>query len=418
MMLPSSVSEKEDVMGKQKIMVGAVRVPGPLGRYAKEFESNLTECGYAQRTRAAHLRVMSHLSRWLQERELGAEDLSRERVEQFLALRRGCGYTGFCSPRSVAPLLGTLAWLGLLPDEEPTSPPLPADVLLDGFSDYLGGERGLARATTQAYVLRSGRFLADYGHGGDLRGLTSAEVSGAVLREAEKLSAGSAQNFVAALRSFLRYCHVAGLIETDLCGAALGVTGRRRCSLPKQISPADMAAVLHSCDRRTALGRRDYAVILTLARLGLRASELAGLRLEDLDWRAGQMLVHGKGNRVEPLPIPADVGTAITAYLRQGRPGASSREVFLTARAPRTGLAGGGVSFIVRRASVRAGLAPFGAHRLRHSLACEMVRAGVPLPEIGQILRHHATASTAIYARVDVDQLRTVAQPWPGGADR
>ena len=406
-------------MGKQKIKVGVVRVPGPLGRYAKEFESNLTECGYAQKTRAAHLRVMSHLSRWLQERELGAEDLSRERVEQYLALRRGRGYTGFCSRRSVAPLLGTLASLGLLPDEEPTAPHSRADMLLDGFSDYLGGERGLARCTTQAYVLRAGRFLADYGHGGDLRGLTSAEVSGAVLREAETLSAGSVQNFVAALRSLLRYCHVAGLIGTDLSGAVLGVTGRRRCSLPKQINPADLAALMRSCDRRTALGQRDYAVILTLARLGLRASELAGLRLEDLDWRAGQMLVHGKGNRVEPLPIPADVGTAITAYLRQGRPGTSSREVFLTARAPRTGLARGGVSFIVRRAGVRAGLAtPFGAHRLRHSLACEMVRAGVPLPEIGQILRHHATASTAIYARVDVDQLRTVAQPWPGGADR
>jgi len=340
-------------MGKQKTKVGVVHVPGPLAQCANEFESNLAECGYRERTRAAHLRVMSHLSRWLQEHDLGAEDLSRERIEQYLALRRGRGYTRFCSRRSVTPLLRTLASLGLLPDEEPAAPRSRADVVLEGFSGYLRGERGLACCTIHAYVVRAGRFLADYGQDGDPRGLTSAGVSAAVLREADALSAGSVQYFVAALRSLLRYCHVAGLIGTDLSGAALGVTGRRRSCLPQRISPADVAALGGSCDRRTALGRRDYAVILTLTRLGLRAGELVGLRLEDLDWRAGQMLVHGKGNCVEWLPIPADVGTAITAYLRRGRPDTSSREVFLTARAPRTGLAREGVSFIVRRAAPR-----------------------------------------------------------------
>jgi len=417
-MLPSSVSEKEDVMGKSKIKVGVVRVPWPLAPYASEVESNLTEQGYTPGTRASHLRVMAHLSRWLQAQQLDVADLSWERIEAYLEQRRSCGHKGFCSRRSLTPMLGTLASLGLLPVEEPPAPASRIDVLLGGFSRYLREERGLASCTVQAYLSRARRFLTDYSDDGDLRGLTSADVTGAVLRESAAVSAGSVQYFVAALRSLLRYGYVAGLIEAELSGAALPVTGRRRSSLPKGISPADAAALLRSCDRRTAVGQRDYAIILTLLRLGLRSCEVAALRLEDLDWRAGQLLVHGKGRRVEQLPISADVGAAVTVYLRRARPETTSREVFLTTRAPRTGLAAVGVSFIVRRASVRAGLTPFGAHRLRHSLACEMVRAQVPLGEIAQVLRHDAASSTALYARVDVDHLRAVAQPWPGGAGR
>ncbi len=402
-------------MNKLKSKVAALRVPGPLAPYAGGFESHLTECGYATKTRVTHLGVMSHLSRWLQAHQLGVEDLSREQVEQYLEWRRACGYTGFCSRRALMPLLQTLGSLGLLPDEAPAT---RIDVLLGGFDRYLREERGLASCTTQAYLARARRFLADYGEDGDLRELKPADVSAAVLRESRVVSVGSVQYFVAALRSLLRYCYVAGLIEADLSGAALAIAGRRRSSLPKGVSTAGARALLRSCDRRTALGRRDYAVILSLLRLGLRAGEVAALSLQDLDWRAGQMLVHGKGGRVDGMPLPTDVGAAIASYLRRGRPATSRREVFLTTRAPRAGLTRGGVSFIVRRACLRAGVTPFGAHRLRHSLACEMVRARVPLPEIGQILRHDAASSTARYARVDVDQLRTVAQPWPGGAQR
>jgi integrase/recombinase XerD len=358
---------------------------------------------------------MSHVSGWLQAHQFGVEDLSRERVEQYLDWRRRCGYMGFCSRRGLMPLLRTLDSLGLLPGEAPTA---RVDVLLGGFDRYLREERGLASRTTQTYLGHARRFLADYCEDGDPRELTPADVSAAVIRESTAMSVGSVQLFVSALRSLLRYCQAAGLIEADLSGAALAITGRRRSSLPKGVSLADARALLRSCDRRTALGRRDYAVILTLLRLGLRAGEVAALRLEDLDWRAGQLTGHGKGQRVDQLPIPADVGAAIAGYLRRGRPATSGREVFLTTRAPRTGLAPMGVSFIVRRACVRAGVRPVGAHRLRHFLACEMVRARVPLPEIGQILRHDAAASTARYARVDVDQLRTVAQPWPTGAQR
>lgn len=402
-------------MSKSKTRVQVVSVPGPLAAYAGEVESSLTEAGCTPWTRAAHLRVMAHLSRWLQAQQLDVQDLGPERIEAYLQQRRRCGYQGFCSRRSLTPMLSVLASLGLLPVQEP--PPLAsrADVLLVGFARYLREERGLAPCTTQAYLARARSFLTDHSDDGDLREVTSADVTAAVLRESARVSAGSVQYFVAALRSLLRYGYVAGLIEADLSAAALPVTGRRRSPLPKGVSLADVRALLGSCDRHTALGRRDYAVIVALQRLGLRSCEVAALRLQDLDWRAGQMLVRGKGNRIDRLPIPADVGTAIAAYLRNGRPSTAQREVFLTARAPRAGLSPVSVSYIVRRACGRAGLSPFGAHRLRHALACQMVAAQVPLAEIGQILRHEAAASTAQYVRVDIAQLRAVARPWPDG---
>ena len=191
----------------------------------------------------------------------------------------------------------------------------------------------------------------------------------------------------------------------------LPVADDRRC--PGGISPTDARALLRACDRRQAAGRRDYAVILTLLRLGLRVSEVASLTLDDIDWRAAELLVHGKGRRDERLPLPVDVGEAVVGYLQRGRPATTSRAVFVRRIAPIGPLGRGGVSFIVRYASVRTGLAPMGAHRLRQTLACQMVRAGVPLPEISQVLRHRSLGSTANYARVDVAALRGLARPWP-----
>jgi integrase/recombinase XerD len=233
------------------------------------------------------------------------------------------------------------------------------------------------------------------------------------------VSVRAAQNFVSGLRAFLRFGFVEGLVGADLSSAALLVTGRRRSSLPRGISKADARALLGACDRRSVLGRRDYTVIILLLRLGLRRGEVAGLRLDDVDWRAGELLVRGKGPREDRLPLPADVGAAIAAYLRRGRPGSDRREVFLRARAPFAPIASGTVSSTVRRACRRAGIAEVGSHRLRHATACEMVAAHVPLERIGQVLRHRSLQSTAIYARVDLAQLRLLAAPWPQeGAQR
>lgn len=404
-------------MSSPKSKVITVRVVGPLAPYARQFASLLAERGYTPLSRVNQLQVMVHLSKWLLTRGLDLVDLTFERVDEYLAQRRAEGYVAFRSRASLNQLLDELGRCGA-PLVEPMPLASEVDTLLTGFAVYLRQERGLAATTTTAYVLRARRFVVGYGHGVDLAQLGSSDVTRAVLREAGTVSAGSAQFFVVALRSFLRYGYLTGLISTDQCGASLPVTGRRRSVLPQGISPADNRALLGSCDRRTAVGRRDYAVILILLRLGLRACEVAALRLPDIDWRAGEITVHGKGQRVDQLPLPVDVGAAIAAYLRHARPRTDRREVFLRMTAPRTGLDRGGVSLIVRRAGVRAGLAPIGSHRLRHSLACDMVRGGVPLQEIGQVLRHRDATSTSIYARVDIEQLRTVARPWPQGATR
>jgi site-specific recombinase XerD len=194
------------------------------------------------------------------------------------------------------------------------------------------------------------------------------------------------------------------------------VTVRRRSLLPRGISRSDADALVESSDRRRPIGRRDYAILLVLLRLGLRASEVSALSLDDVDWRAGQVLVHGKGGRIDSLPLPENVGKAIAGYLKWGRPRSEHREVFLTSLEPIAPMGRSGVSRVVRRACGRAGITPIGSHRLRHTLACDLVVAGVPLPEISQVLRHRDIATTAIYARVDLDALRKLAQPWPGGA--
>ena len=225
------------------------------------------------------------------------------------------------------------------------------DLLLDGFAGYLRSERGVTELTVDVYVADIRRFLVDRG-GGDLSELTAADVSKAVLGQVTCWSPASVRRYGCSLRSFLRYCYLVGLVDRDLSAAALPVSGRRRSLLPKGITPTQAKALLRACDRRRASGRRDYAVIVLILRLGLRASEVATLRLEDLDWRAGQVTVHGKGHRVDQLPLPVDVGEAIAAYLCRGRPRtATVREVFVRVRPPHAGLSRSAVTTIVARAT-------------------------------------------------------------------
>ena len=396
--------------------VAEVRVPGPLAPFASAFHEALSAAGYTPLSAVNQLRLMTHLSRWLDARGQSAADLTDERVEQYLTERCAAGYTGLIGRRAMDPILNVLTVSGVRPASEQAAPDPGAPALLTAFDRYLRAERGLAASTTTAYVARAARFLADYAADGEVCELTSADVTSAVLAECATRSVGAGQYFVAALRAFLRFAHVEGLIAADLSAAALTVTGRRGSLLPKGISPDEAEALLRACDPSVAVGRRDRAVLLVLLRLGLRGGEVARLRLEDIDWRAGQLLVRGKGRRDEQLPLPCDVGEAVADYLQQDRVASARREVFVTAIAPAAGLTREAVSGIVRRACDRAGIAQIGPHRLRHGLACAMVRAEVPLAEIGQVLRHRSPVSTAIYARVDVAALRDLAQPWPAGS--
>ena len=395
--------------------VQSVRVSGPLASYAAGFRGSLADAGYTPLSAVVQLRLMAHVSRWLESERLEVGDLSLERVEGFLLARREAGYTGLRTSEAMVPLLGFLRASGVVPPLVPVAAGSAIEVLLASFSRYLLSERGLAASTAAAYVARVDRFIAGCAADRDVGLITAADVTRAVLEETVTRSVGSVQFFVASVRAFLRFCSLEGLIEVDLSAAAPSITGRRSEVLPQGITREDAAAFLASCDRSQAIGRRDHAVLVILLRLGLRAVEVARLRLDDIDWRAGQMVIRGKGEREESLPVPAEVGVSIADYLRNGRPGTTRREVFLTVCAPLTGLTRGSVSSIVRRACISAGVPSIGAHRLRHALACDMVAAGASLPEIGQVLRHRQLSSTAIYAKTDVAQLRSLALAWPGG---
>jgi site-specific recombinase XerD len=401
-------------MNRPTSPVRTVRVTGPLAPFAEGFRAALLEAGYTPLSAVVQLRLMAHASRWCEQYGLSPADLTEQRVEEFLLARQAAGYTGLRSRRALRPLLEFLTTAGAAPTEAPSAPPATrAQTLLASFERYLIAEKALAPPTVSAYVSRAGRFVADYTTDGDVAALTSADITRSVLNECHRVSVGAVQYFVAAVRAFLRFCHVQGLTEGDLSAAALAVTGHRRSLLPKGLAPEAAQALLESCDRQETIGRRDYAVLLMLLRLGVRAGEVAALRLEDIDWRAGQLVIHGKGSRDERLPLPVEVGEAIVAYLQHGRPATSSRAVFLTATAPRRRLTRETVSNITRRSCRRAGVPEIGAHRLRHTAACAMVRAAVPLDEIGQVLRHRDQTTTLNYARVDIESLRRLAQPWP-----
>jgi site-specific recombinase XerD len=392
---------------------------GPLAPFAEAYSAELRARGYTPLTTVSQLRQVGRLSRWLEARGLSAAELSRERIERFLDWQRaGVRHRGEWSRPGLVCLLEVLDGLGVLAPEMPAPAGSPIDLLLSSFERYLVSERGLAPGTIVGYV-RHARWFLDGLESDDVAGVAASEVTTAVLRKAGSgVSVAAAQYFVSGLRAFLRFCFLEGLLAADLSQAALVVRGRRASLLPRGISPAHARALLGSCDRRRAIARRDHALIILLLRLGLRRGEVARLTLDDIDWRTAELVIHGKGDREDRLPLPADVGTAIAAYLQHGRPASDRREVFLRARAPYLPIASGTVASTVRRACRRAGIPEVGSHRLRHTTACEMVGVGVPIVRIGQVLRHRSLQTTAIYARVDIEQLRQLAAPWPGGEKR
>jgi integrase/recombinase XerD len=292
------------------------------------------------------------------------------------------------------------------------------DGLVEEFAGYLVSERGMAGSTVERYRKVAVSFLAWRSSRPGVDGLgelTAGELSAFVLLESERLGAGSLNNVVTALRALCRFLHVRGLAPTGLAESVPTGPGWRRGSLGRTLDSGEVARLLDACDRCQPAGLRDYAMVVLLVRLGLRAREVATLRLDDVDWRHGEILVRGKGGRDERLPLPVDVGQALAGYCRRGRPRQPGRELFLQARAPYGPASRDVVSEVVRRACRRAGLPCIGAHRLRHTAATAMRRGGAPLAEIGRVLRHRFVATTAIYASVGTDELRELAREWPGG---
>jgi integrase/recombinase XerD len=394
-----------------------VRVSGPLEVFASGFVAELARLGYRRTPATFQLQLMAHVSRWLQSEGLAAGELTSEVVERFLAERRAAGYTNYVTARALAPLLGYLRGLGVAPAASPRVAVGAVEVLLADYRDYLAVERGLTADTIEGYVLWVRPFLDGRLRDGDeldLDGLSAADVVAFVVARCRVQSRGAAKMTVTALRSLLGFLHLRGLVAEPLGDAVPSTASWRLSGLPRALEPEQLDALLACCDRGTAIGRRDFAVLVMLARLGLRAGEIAALALEDVDWRAGELRITGKGRRAERLPLPADVGEAIVAYLQAGRPAtALDRSLIVRVRAPHRGLTGGGITQIVFAAAARAGLGAIHSHRLRHTAATQMLGAGASLEEVGQVLRHRQVLTTAIYAKVDRDALRQLARPWP-----
>jgi integrase/recombinase XerD len=394
-----------------------VRVRGPLEAFAPGFVAELDRVGYSPIGATLQLRLMARVSGWLEVAGLGADGLNGEVVERFLAERRAAGHRDYVTPRALAPLLGYLRSVGVVSAQSRRPPRSTAELLLERFGEYLAVERGLTAPSVDGYVHAVRPFVAQLSRDGDLdlSRLDAAQVTAFVVARCPRQSRGAAKMTVTALRSLLGFLHVAGLIERSLVGAVPSAASWRLSGLPRGLEPDEVRALLDSCDRSSGTGGRDFAILTLLVRLGLRAGEVARLRLEDVDWRAGELVVVGKGRRAERLPLPVDVGEVIARYLLDGRPStAQDRRLFQRVKAPHCGLTTGGITQVVFSAARRAGLGQMHAHRLRHTAATQMLRAGGSLEEIGQVLRHRSALTTAIYAKVDRDALRQLARPWPG----
>ena len=394
-----------------------VRVSGPLAMFASGFGAELLRRGYRPRSAGEQLRLMADASEWLAGQGLGPCDLSAVRVAELMAARRAAGRSHLLSVCALVPLLEYLRGLGVVPAAVVMAPLTAVERLIECYSAYLLERRGLAASTVRNYVGVARVFVSwrEMTTGTLALGeLDGAAVIAFVLGEAQRCSVGSAKCLVTRLRAFLRFLHVEGESGRDLTGAVPSVASWRLSGLVKALDGGSLRRLLASCDRRTRVGRRDFAVITVLSRLGLRAGEVAALRLADIDWRSGELLVRGKGGRQERLPLPGDVGEALAGWLSRGRPRCECVFVFTRVRAPLDGLSPSGVSAIVQHGCRRAGLPVVGAHRLRHTAATEMLRAGGSLTEVGQVLRHRSRDVTSIYAKVDRLALSAVVMPWPG----
>jgi site-specific recombinase XerD len=392
----------------------------PLDRVLPAYAAHLSQQGYTQQTAHLQLHFLAHLNRWLYRQRLQATDLTMPTFHRYLRSR----HRRFRPRRDEMSILSKLLHLlhteGLLPNKTPPSCNNPRQRVEQNFDHYLSEERGLSMATRINYRVFVERFLSAHFGRRPVRftALHAKDVLRFVRNQAPHLSPKRAGLMVTALRSFFRYLRHRGDLTTDLAACVPTIANWQLSSLPKFLQPHQVREVLRQCDRRTAQGRRDYAILLLLSRLGLRACEIVSLTLEDIDWQAGEFTIQGKGNRMARLPLPPDVGQAIATYLKKNRPACSSRRVFIRLKAPRHGFANSeAISTLVTRALKKAGIdSPYtGAHLFRYTLATQMLRQGASLADIAHLLRHRSFNTTALYAKVDLMALQPLSQPWPGG---
>lgn len=392
---------------------------GPLTPFAAGFAGWLEELGYTPASACGQLRLAAHLSRWLLAHRLEVEDLSEQVVVEFQAERRR-SYTNLYSEQALRPVMDYLRRVGVAPPARAGGRAAgadgPVEDLLGRFHEYLLRERSVSAPVADAYVHWVRPFVAAMAKSDpelSLKELDSPAVARFLTGHLPGLSAKSAQITATAMRAFLRFVYLEGLVPVDLAGAVPAFAFRKGGGVPRGLTPGEVEALNGACDTSSATGRRDAAVIALMLRLGLRCQEVASLRLQDFDWAAGTVTVYGKGGREDRLPVPVDVGKAVVAYLRAGRPPTRAPEVFVRAVAPFTALGRSSVSCIVARAARRAGLGTIHAHRLRHTAASRTLNAGASLEDVALLLRHASPATTSVYAKTDQARLALLARPWP-----
>jgi integrase/recombinase XerD len=396
-----------------------VRFTGPLAPFASGLAEELAGLGYTRTSATSQLQLAAHLSRWLDAAGVGLDGLSEPVMSRFLLERRRRGASHY-SPRALGPIVGYLRRAGAAPAAAPLAPAVSAvDALLDRFGRYLGGQRGLTAPVVRAYLRWVRPFAEEVlcpGGVDRVRELGVGEVAGFLAVRLPGMTRKSAQMTTCGLRSLLRFLHGEAMVSVCLVDAVPAVASWRLSGFPRALAAEQVQALLGACDASDPVGLRDLAVICVLRRLGLRCAEAAALRLEDIDWPAGTVMVRGKGGRIDRMPLPADVGQALVDYLRGGRPDTPARAVFVRALAPFTALDRTSISCIVARAARRAGLGTVHGHRLRHTAATETLNAGAGLEEVAQLMRHAGVATTVIYAKTDHNRLARLARPWPAAA--
>mgnify|MGYP000880054727 FL=1 len=395
------------------------RSANPVTALSNGLEEDLQRQGYEVGTIWKQRRLFNDLLIWLEGQQLAMADLTVAKVDRFMADRRAAGVRKLKTRKALGAILVYLRGLGLVPPAENPVEDGPAGEILERYRRFLAVERGLTAAAILRYVDCLRPFLDRQTRDGnlDLASLTASDVTSFVVAWCPAVNSGVAKLTVTALRSFCGFLHLEGVLMRSLVPAVPTVTYRHQAGLPKGLEPEEVRRILTSCDTTSDNGVRDLAILTLLVRLGLRRCEVSRLGFDDIDWRAGTICVHGKGNCLERLPLPADVGHYLAQYLRHARPAkARGRSVFVRHFAPYNALSATRVSTIVADAARRAGVGRVHAHRLRHTAATQLLRAGASLPEVGQVLRHRRAQTTAIYAKVDHDTLRVIARPWPEDA--
>jgi len=392
-------------------------LPDPLVVQLQRFTASLIEQGYADETVQWKVKRVTDFGQWLKQKRVAVADLDEALVEAFLKRqhreRRG-------DLRTLQQFLDQLRKQNVVPARNLPCDRSPLAPILNQYEAHLRTERGLVAHTIEQYQSFVRKFLGERFRSQPLllKAVKAFDISDFVLRHTPSMNVKRAQVMTTAFRSFFRFLFRRGELRADLAASVPTVANWRLSTVPKYLTPQEVERVLKACDRRTTVGRRDYAILLLLARLGLRAGEVVDLQLEDINWRAGEILVRGKGLLHDRMPLPADVGEALACYLRRDRPRCQTRRLFVCTKAPRRGFAHPStLSTIVHRALARADLHPplQGAHLLRHSLATSMLRSGATMGEIAEILRHRTLQTTEIYAKVDFQGLRSLAHPWPMG---